>query len=108
MTKLINKDKLSQLDKQLQSIHEFSDILGNHEYYIDGRYYESGDTNATFMSIQYLDSGISEYIEIDDEGRISLDNNTNEYSPMYAEDLVDMAKAADILTSWWKNLPEAK
>ena len=58
------------------------------------------------MSIQYLDSGISEIIEIDDQGRISLDNNTNEYSPMYAEDLEDMAKVANVLTAWWKNLPE--
>lgn len=106
MTKLINRKSITELSDKLESIQESSAILGQNEYLIDGDYYEGGDTKADWMSIQYLDSGISEIIEIDDQGRISLDNNTNEYSPMYAEDLEDMAKVANVLTAWWKNLPE--
>lgn len=109
MTKLINKENIKELSKQLETIQEDSAILIQNDYIIDGRtYYEGGDTKANWMSIEYLNSGISEIIEIDTQGRISLDNNTNEYSPMYGEDLEDITKVAKILTTWWNNLTEVK
>lgn len=108
MTKLINTENITELSKQLEAIQENSAILGRNEYLIDDIYYHGGDVKAEYMVIQYLDSGISETIEIDNAGRISLDNNTNEYSPMYGEDLMDIAKVSNVLTAWWKNLPESK
>lgn len=111
MTKLINQENITALSEQLEAIQENSAILGRNEFMIDDKidgyiYYEGGETKTDYMAIQYFDSGISEVIEIDSQGHISLDNNTNEYSPMYAEDLEDMAKVANVLNAWWKNLPE--
>lgn len=106
MTKLITTNDLTQLSKQLENIQENSTILGRNEFLIDGTYLDGNNAEGDFMSIQYLDSGISETIEIDNEGHVYLDNNTNEYAPMYGEDLEDIAKVAKILNAWWNNLPK--
>lgn len=114
--KIINTEALNELYTQLELIEYRSAVLNSksRNILIDGMYYdekeinELKDSKCIYLSIEYLDSGISEIIEITEQGAISLDNNTNEYSPMYSEDLMDIAKVADILVAWWKNLPETK
>lgn len=114
--KIINTEALNELYTQLELIEYRSAVLNSksRNVLIDGMYYDEKEINelkdlkCIYLSIEYLDSGISEIIEITEQGAISLDNNTNEYSPMYSEDLMDIAKVADILTAWWKDLPETK
>lgn len=108
MNKLITTDDMNSLAEQIADIQEYSAILGRNEFLINDIYYHGGTVKGSYMVIQYLDSGISEIIEIDSNGRVYLDNNTNEYSPMYGEDLEDIAKVTKILTTWWNNLTEVK
>lgn len=108
MTKLLTEESIYKLSDKLSDAQAYSAILGRNDFLIDGAYYEGGDTTGSFMTIEYLDSGISEYIDIDNAGRVSLDNNTNEYSAMYGEDFMDIAKVTNVFTAWWKNLPETK
>lgn len=110
--KSITKNDLNKLKETLETIESKSAILNDKTFRVDDIYLEmkeiptQANIDATSIIVEYLDSGISETIEIDQLGRIWLDNNTNEYGNLYSDDCLDLYHAGKIIKQWWNAQPE--
>lgn len=115
--KSITKNDLNKLKEALDTIESKSAILNDKTFCIDDAHMDNvclemkdistqTDINATSIIVEYLDSGVSETIEIDQRGRIWLDNNTNEYGNLYSDDCLDLYNAGKAIKQWWTTLPE--
>lgn len=110
MQKIVTNNDVSELKSKLNKIERNSAVLNTPRITINSQDYYDSKTDtvmADYVQLEYYDSGISDLITIDNAGRFYLNNNTNEYSPMYTEDCLGIYQAGVVIIEWWKNLPEA-
>lgn len=110
MQRIVTSNDVRELKSKLSNIEKNSEVLNTPRITINSQNYYDSKTDtvvADYAQLEYYDSGISDLITIDNNGAFYLDNNTNEYSPMYTEDCLGIYQAGEVIIDWWKNLPEA-